>query len=166
MKKLVIMLFVFLLVLTGFLSGCNQQSASSNNENDESVLTKTYDTVDEMMVAIYKESLDFRATVTNIANTFKLESDIVNYDSSQFEIHKEQLNSHDISTFDRFGEYKEARSHLINGLNYITKKDYENAWSSILYADDAVWYISQYTGYSVIQDFGLEDLMHLLYELK
>lgn len=159
-KHLLIVVIAVMLICIG-LSGCNEQESTENT----SVLTKTYDTVDEMMNAIYQESLDFRATVTNIANTFKTESDVVNYNSSQFEIHKGQLNSHDLSVFDRFGEYQEARSYLINGLNYITNKDYENAWSSILHADDAVWYISQYTGYSVIQDFGLEELSHFCYLL-
>lgn len=164
MRKIAILMIALIVVSTGFLSGCTQQSTKESD--DSSVLTKTYNTVDEMMSAIYQESLDFRATVTNITNTFKSESDVINYDNSQFKIHNEQLNSHDLSIFDRFGDYQKARTHLINGLEYITTKDYENAWSNILHADDGVWYISQYTGYSVIQDFGLEELEHLLYELK
>ena len=64
MKKLTILLIILIVICIGFLSGCTQQSSKSSNK-DSSVLTKTYDTVDEMMNAIYGESLDFRLEISS-----------------------------------------------------------------------------------------------------
>jgi predicted small secreted protein len=168
MKKIAILLIALMVICVGLLSGCtNSGNGNLNDEKSEgsSVLTKTYYTVDEMMEAIYEESIDYRGTVTNIANYFKSENEVINYDTSQFLIHKEQLNGHDLTTFDRFGNYRTSRAELIQGLEYITNKDYENAWSYIDRADGEVWYISYYTHYSVIQDFGLEELGDFCYSL-
>jgi len=163
MKKHLIVIGITLMLLAVGFSGCVEQSNEKPDGSD--VLTKTYDTVDDMYNAIYKESLSFRETVTNIRNSLKTKSDIINYTDTQFEIHKVELNNHDLSTFDRFGEYQKARNHIIGGLESIINKDYKNARSNFDSTNYDVWYISQYTGYSVKHDFGFEELIDLLSEM-
>jgi len=107
----------------------------------------------------------FKTTVKNIGGSFTSKDDIINYNYTQFEAHKEQLNNHDLSGFDTYGEYAKARTYLISGLEYITKKDYENAWSDILQADNAVWHLD-YMGGAYTEYLGLDGLIDLLYDLK
>lgn len=83
------------------------------------------------------------------------ENYILNYNSEDFEQHRIQLYEHDdICDFD--SEYKEARDHIIEGLEHLVNKEYEQTYHSFLLADDAIL-MTNYMGDWWTKQFGFED---------
>jgi len=156
-KHLIVSGIVFVLLIVG-LSGCLDNNSNINGiEEDEN---KNVEIIEN----------DFLSTIRSIGNGFRNIDDVKDYNQSKYLKHREELNSYNTSLLDSYGEYagsySRVKNFLILGLEYITLKDWENAWWNIIYASGELFDINMIDENMWEIDVGLETLKDLLYSLK